>query len=137
MNKYIAFLSSQKDLSLLVMRICTGGIIFWAGCLKVFVFGFSGTTAFFAKSGIFWPEVTAPFILLLEFFGGGAILLGLFTRYLGLIFAIEHVVAFFIFSMGLGYLGFRINFALFAFGILMAAHGAGKYSLDRMLKLEK
>ena len=137
MKKLIAFLSSQKDVGYLIIRVMGGGIIFWAGWLKMFGPGFSGMGNGFAKMGIILPQVTGPFILLLEFFGGAAVILGLFTRYLGVLFTIEFIVAFLAVKVGAGYSAFRIDLILITFGILIATHGAGKYSLDKKLKLEE
>ena len=81
-----------------------------------------------------FPSVVGPFIVLLEFAGGIAVVLGLFTRYLGVLYTIEFIVAFLVVKLGMGYPKFRIDLTLIAFGVLMATHGAGAYSLDRMLK---
>ena len=137
MKNLVAFLSSQKDVGFLIMRIVGGGTIFWAGWLKMFGSGFSGFSKYLASKGFFLPEVMGPFIVLLEFVGGAAIILGLFTRVLGVLYTIEFIVAFLVVKISTPYSAFRIDFMLIAFGIMMATHGAGKYSLDRMFKLER
>lgn len=137
MKGLIAFLSAQRDIGYVVMRVIGGGVICWAGYIKMFVWGFSGTTKGFVKMGIILPDITAPFIALLEFFGGAAVIAGLFTRYLGVLFVIEFIVAFLAVKMGAGYGKFRIDVILIAFGVLIATHGPGSYSLDRTLKLDQ
>ena len=136
MKNPIALLENQRSAGLLITRVLAGGIILWAGWGKLMGPGFSGIGGGFAKMGIPVPEVTGPFILLLETLGGLALILGLFTRYLGVLFVIEFVVAFFAIKMGMGYSKFRIDVALIAFAVLFATHGGGKYSLDKVLKLE-
>lgn len=135
MKNLIAFLSSQRDVGYLIMRVMGGGVIFWAGWLKMFGPGFSGIGDGFAKMGIALPQVAGPFILLLEFGGGAAVILGLFTRYLGVLFTIEFIVALLAVKLGAGYGAFRIDLMLIAFGVLIATHGAGRYSLDKKLNL--
>ena len=115
MKNFTAFLDKQRSVGLLITRVLAGGIILWAGMLKLLGPGFSGISGGFAKMGIPVPEVTGPFILLLESLGGLALVLGLFTRYLGVLFVIEFIVAFFAVKMGLGYGKFRIDVALIAF----------------------
>ncbi len=137
MKNFIAFLEKQRSVGLLITRVLAGGILLWAGLAKLTGPGFSGIGGGFAKMGIPIPEVTGPFILLLESLGGLALVLGLFTRYLGVLFLIEFLVAFFAVKMGLGYGKFRIDVALIAFAVLFATHGGGEYSLDKVLKLEK
>ena len=65
-------------------------------------------------------------------------ILGLLTRYLGILYAIEMIVATYVqwsvFSKGFS--GAQLELLLLFIGILVATHGAGKYSLDRMLKME-
>ena len=137
MNNLIAFLNSQRAIGYLILRVLGGYILLWTGYQKLFEAGFAGTIEAFGKMGIVVPQVTGPFIALLEFFGGAAIILGLVTRYLGVLFVIEFIVAFFAVKIGSGYVNFRIDLALFSFAVLWATHGAGEYSLDRTLKLEK
>lgn len=69
------------------------GIIFTvAGSLK-FAAGMTAVARSFATVGVPVPGITAPFIASLELVGGLLLLFGLLTRRMGLIFAIEFVVA--------------------------------------------
>jgi putative oxidoreductase len=132
----IAFLNSQRDVGALILRVLGGFILLYSGYLKLFVAGFSNVIGAFERMGMVLPQLTGPFIALLEFFGGIAVILGLATRYLGVLFTIEFLVAFFFVKIGRGYMDYRIDLALIAFAVLWATHGAGKLSLDRKLKLE-
>ena len=59
-------------------------------------------------------------------------LLGLFTRWLGLLFAIEFTVAAFYVKLPQGWNAMRIDLMLLASGILLALEGAGPASLDAL-----
>ena len=136
MKNLIAFLSSQRDGGLLLLRVFTGILFIGAGWGK-----FNGDWAigFFTKVGIPIPSVAGPFVTVLELGGGAALILGLLTRYLGILFAIELTVATYVqwIVFNKGFAGARLELLLVFIGILLATHGAGKISLDRMLKLER
>jgi uncharacterized membrane protein YphA (DoxX/SURF4 family) len=64
--------------------------------------------------------------------GGICLALGLGTRYLGVLFACEFVVAAWVKWVPLdqGYMGSRLDTMLIVVALLLATQGAGKYSLD-------
>jgi putative oxidoreductase len=136
-NQLISFLSGQRDVGLLIGRIAGGLILLVAGYGKLFGAGFSGIISTFERMGIILPQVTGPFIALLEFFGGAAIILGLLTRYLGVLFTIEFIVVLIFVKMGAQFNNLRIDVALVGFGVLWATQGGGRLALDRILKLER
>jgi putative oxidoreductase len=55
----------------------------------------TGVTANMAKYGLPMPGAFAAVAATLELVGGGLLLIGLFTRWLGLLYAIEFAIAFF------------------------------------------
>ncbi len=138
MKNFIAFLSAQKDGGLLLFRTMTGIILIAHGVIKI-----KGDWAvgFFGFVGIPIPSIAGPFVTLLEIGGGAALILGLVTRYLGILYAIQFIVAaylqwFVLGKGGKGYSGAELELLLLFAGVLLATHGAGKYSLDKALKLE-
>ncbi len=91
----------------------------------------AGIIANFTKWGFPVPEVTAWFIALLEFFGGIALLLGLFVRYLGALCTIEFIVAALFVDFPLkGYQGARLVLMLIAAAAALFLLGAGPLSID-------
>jgi putative oxidoreductase len=73
------------------LRLVMGIILSMAGCMKLV--GIAAMIDYFTKLGFPIPLVTAWFITLLELSDGIALILGLFVRYLGLIYTIEFIVA--------------------------------------------
>jgi len=76
----------------ILIRLTVGWVFFWEGVLK-FLFVSQGLGRF-TKLGMPMPELLSPAIASLEIFGGLAILAGLWTRPLALLFIGEMIVAF-------------------------------------------
>jgi len=73
------------------VRIMTAIVFIVSGYGK-WAAGMTATAAGFAKVGIPAAAVAAPFIATLELGGGILLLLGLMTRVLGVLFALEMIV---------------------------------------------
>jgi putative oxidoreductase len=112
------------------VRVVMGLIFVGAGWGKVAA-GFSVVAANFGKMGLPAPALTGPFIALLELVGGALLLVGLAGRWLGLLFAIEFVVAAFVVKLpSVGWAGARLDLMLLAGGVLLFFAGSGRLSLD-------
>lgn len=85
------FLEKLKPLALLLLRVVIGAIFVQQGYIKLFV-----SRALFLKLFPSWgfPPYVAYLIGALELFGGILVILGVVTRLVGLLFAIEMGVAF-------------------------------------------
>jgi len=95
--------------------------------------GLAATAAGFAKIGIPAPGFAAFFIATLELGGGILLLLGLFTRVLGLLFALEMTVtAFYVKFPAQWWNPARIDLMLLAAGILLILAGPGRLALDNV-----
>jgi putative oxidoreductase len=79
------------------------------------------------------PQVLGPFVALLELVGGIGILIGFMTRYLGVLITIEFIVATYTqwVTFGKGFAGARLDIMMLAGALVLATHGAGRYSIDR------
>jgi putative oxidoreductase len=111
------------------LRLAMGVILSVAGYMKLV--GIAGTIAYFTKLGFPLPVVTAWFITLLELIGGIALILGLFVRYLGLLYTIEFIVAAFWVKLPMqGYAPSRLDLMILAGAAALYFLGAGRWSVD-------
>ncbi len=97
--------------------------------------GYAGTQAYMQSAGI--PGALLPLVILVELGGGIAIVLGLFTRLAALALAVFCVLAAVKFHAGadqINQIMFMKNFGLAGGFLLLAANGAGRLSIDRMLQ---
>lgn len=125
--------SGAHDLALLVLRVALGAIFIAHGGQKLFWSGIAGTTEMFVGMGVFLPELTAPAVTIVEFFGGLALVAGLFTRLAAASIALVMLGAIVMVHLPAGFfLPNGIEFALmnFAAAVALALLGAGAYSVD-------
>ena len=113
-----------------VVRISMG-LIFAVHGYQKFAGGIAGVAAFFAKVSIPLPGLMAPFIAVLELVGGILLVLGLATRWVGLLFALEMIVTtFWVQIPGRGWGASDLDRSLLAGGILLFLAGGGRAAVD-------
>lgn len=131
-------IEQRKDVLLLIARILLMTLFLLSGWPKLT--GFSGTVQYLASLGTPAPAVAAIIAVAMEVFGAIAILLGIFTRPLALIFVVytlgsslighpywkfegaEHMANF---------INFYKNISIMGGFLLLAVTGAGKYSIEK------
>ena len=124
-------LGIQRQWGVTVVRVVMGIIMIVAGYQK-FAGGVGAVAASWEKIPIPLPWLTAPFISTLELVGGALLILGLGTRWLGLVFALEHLVTTFWVKFRLqGWNNGRLELLLVACGIMLFLVGAGKAAIDK------
>ena len=124
---------SHQQLGIALIRIATGIVFAAHGGQKLFVYGFDGVTGAFAKMGVPMPGLTGPFIALLEFFGGLALIIGLLTRIAALGLAFNMLGAILLVHLAAGFFlpaGYEFALTLFAASLGLALAGPGSLSAD-------
>ena len=115
-----------------VVRLAMAIILIVAGYQKWFQFGvWTGVTGAFTKYGLPMPAVFAVTAATLELVGGIALLVGLFTRWLGLLYICEFLITFFYVKLRLvSFAEGRIDLMMLAGAILLFLAGSGKAAID-------
>lgn len=122
----------HADLGLLILRVVTGGhlihmtqdnVFSWARMLEFRVF--------LAQFGFAWPLACAVLSVAGQFLGGAALILGLCTRFAGLVIAFNFAVAIWMVDATRPYPAAFAALALVAAGLCLMFTGAGRWSLDR------
>jgi putative oxidoreductase len=127
----------QLAIGLLLLRIAVGIIFMLHGKQKLFDFGFAGVSDAFSHMGVPMPGVMGPFVALLEFFGGIALILGLLTRLFALGFAIDMLVAILLVQLKNGFSHYELEFLLSVSSLALVFLGGGEFSVDAMLGRRK
>lgn len=122
----------NADVAKLLLRVAVGAIFVFHGKMKLFG-GLAMTAGFFGKIGVPMPELMAPFIGGVEFFGGILLILGLAVRPVALLHAATMVVAI-LAAKGLSsWAKIEFEVVLLAASLNLFFSGAGAYSLDALL----
>ncbi len=134
------------DWGLLALRIALGIIFIYHGYPKFFkvppIGGVGGFAQGLKMMGIPAPLFFAWVVAIVEFWGGIALILGLLTRWLGLLLAINMLVAIWKAKLprGVGFTarettGWEFDFISLAAALALMLLGAGSISLDASLGL--
>lgn len=118
-----------------ILRVEVGLVFLMHGWQKLFVLHFAGVAGFLGHLGVPLPMVAAVVLTLVEFLGGAALVLGLFTRWVPWLLAIDMVVAILLVHLKNGFFVPGVEFALtlLAANIALALAGPGEASADGVL----
>ena len=118
----------HRSLGLLLIRIATGLVFFMHGWQKIHSLAMVGGM----MVGFGLPYSVGIFIAYLEVIGGLALILGIATRVLGVVFGIEMLVAILLTGIGRGYHAHELEIVLMLLSFGLALAGSGKYSFFKM-----
>lgn len=124
---------ARLNVGLAIIRAIVGVIFIAHGGQKLFVYGFAGIAEGFAGMGIPMAGIAGPAVSLIEFFGGIALLLGLFTPIAAGLLAMVMLGAIVMVHLPAGFFlpnGVEFPLALLAAAVGLIATGPGGYSLD-------
>ena len=127
-------LARLGDLGLLLLRWVTGAFLIYQSHDNVFsrarMIEFE---TFLTEFGFILPGLMAPLSVWFQFLCGIAFILGLLTRWAGLVTAFVFVVAVWMVHWPQDFPGWWPALILIVLGILFATLGAGRYALDRLI----
>jgi putative oxidoreductase len=127
----LSFLARYADGALLLLRLVIGSFLVWgvwdniASTAQMDEF-----VAFLRQFGFPAPELMARLSVWAQFLVGVAFILGLATRWAGLICSINFIVAIVVVDRFAGLRSAFPALCLVLIGLYLATHGAGKLSVD-------
>jgi putative oxidoreductase len=147
MKDHLKSSTNTFDVTLLIVRVFLGVIVFAHGAQKLFGwfggYGFDGTVGFFIHT-IGLPYFLAVLIIAAESLGMIALIVGLFSRImsaglilimLGAIFSMHEQFGFFMNWTGTqGGEGFEYHLLVIALSFVLVVNGSGAYSVDQALR---
>ncbi|WP_264740801.1 DoxX family protein [Cytobacillus firmus] len=126
-------MENRYEASTLILRIVLG-ISFFIHGLSKFQGGIENTVGWFSSIGL--PGFLAYGVALIEVVGGIALVLGLFTRIVAIIFVLLMVGAVIKVKLAAGFLGngqmagYELDLAFLAMAVSIAITGSKAYALD-------
>ncbi|MGK3955155.1 DoxX family protein [Arthrobacter sp. R4] len=129
--------TSLNTTAVTILRVIIGFIFAAHGWQKFNEWTIAGTQASFAKMGVPAAEIAAPAVAVLELGGGIALILGVLTRVVALLLALDMLGALFLVHASAGVFaatgGYELVLLLAAAALAVALTGAGRISVDRAL----
>jgi putative oxidoreductase len=129
--------SSLSSCGLTILRIVIGIIFLVHGWQKIHAIGFHGVAGMFGQMGIPLPTISSVVVILVEFLGGIALILGLATRPAALLLAIDMAGAIFFVHFKNGFYvnhgGYEFALSLLAACLALAFNGGGSMAIDSLI----
>ena len=128
---------SVRDAALLVARLVLGVVLVAHGWQKVFTNGLGATAEGFAGMGVPLAPVSAAFAGLVELVGGVLLLAGAATALVGVLVVLDMIGAALLVHVANGVFassgGWELVGVIAAAALVLAAVGAGRFSVDHVL----
>ena len=122
-----------SDLGLLLLRLVTGAFLIYQSHDNVFsAERMDEFEKFMVQFGFAYPQVLAPLSVYAQFAAGIAFILGLFTRWFGLITAFNFIVAVWMVHSPDPFNTWWPALVLVFLGLYFGLRGSGRYGLDAL-----
>lgn len=136
MDTVVAMRTTSTSIGLTALRIVLG-VVFIAHGAQKFAQGIPNVTQGFAGMGVPLAEVAAPVVAGLELVGGVLLVAGVATRVVGLLLAVDMVVAGLLAHATAGFFaqdgGFEYVLVLAVASLAVALTGPGRFSVDALV----
>lgn len=134
MNLMLTRLSRWSDVTLLGLRLITGTFLVYGVWDNITSSQhMTEFVRFLERFGFPAPHMLAPLSVWVQFFCGAALILGLLTRWAGLLLAANFIVAVVMVHWNEDLRGWWPAIILVFLGFHFAAAGSGRYGLDALL----
>jgi putative oxidoreductase len=128
--------TTRQDVGLLALRVVLGVVMIAHGWQKLVTNGFGATADGFDMMGIPLPDAAAAFAITVELGGGVLLLVGALTPIVGVLMAADMAGAFWYVHRDAFFAaegGYEFVLTLAVLGLGLAALGAGRLSVDRLV----
>ena len=123
------------DAGLLLLRLCTGAFLIYQSHDNVLSAArMDEFVKFLVEFNFVYPELMAPLSVYAQFVAGIGFVLGLLTRWLGLITMVNFIVACWMVHWSQDFPGWWPALILVFLGLYFGLRGAGRYSVDAMIE---
>ena len=131
---FLTDLRGFADLGLVLLRCVTGAFLIYQSHDNVFSAArMDEFEAFMVQFNFAYPELMAPLSVYAQFIAGIGFILGLFTRWLGLITMVNFIVAVLMVHWGQGFPDVWPALILVLLGLYFGLRGSGRFGLDHVL----
>ncbi len=133
------FFTPLQSWGITVLRVVVGSVFLMHGGQKLFVWGFAGVATFLGQLGLPAPML-AHCCHARRIPGQPGLFLGMFTRWVANLLAIDMVVAILSVHLPNGFFlpkGFEYPLTLLAANVALVLLGSGKMSVDSFLKKQR
>jgi len=137
MRKFLFLSSAQRfgDFALLLLRVFVGLFLVWNvwGCVtsteRMYEY-----REFLGEHGFVAPALLAPLSVYAQLLAGIGLVIGLLTRWAGILCAFNFGVAIVMIDHHSGMRGMFPSGCLVLIGLYLATHGAGRFSVDAAMR---
>jgi putative oxidoreductase len=129
-------LAGRQDWGIAVLRAVVGLTFMMHGWQKLFEMGIPGVTGFFGQFGVPAPAIAATIVSLLDFAGGAALIVGLFTRWISIPLALDMLVATLLVHFPNGFfapMGYELTLLLLGGSVALILAGPGALAVDNVV----
>lgn len=132
---FLPQLKRHEDVAYFLLRLLTGCfLVYGVWDNMTSIIRMREFVEFMRASGFVLPEVLAPFSVYTQFLAGIGLIIGLFTRWSGIIIAITFIVGIVMVHWDQTFREWWPAAVLVGLGFLFATRGAGRFGIDTFLE---